>query len=1184
MDNFKRQSDMPCTDNNNHNPYDEEKHANVSTAAPPGSHEKSLYRTSSSSASPLDPRGARRLIRETKVNESQEKPHSGPTITSVSKPHVEPSLESFDLQQNEHNARTAADDSVQRTKKPPINYPPASSRLWKDVEGILGDVLPTIFPREKIASWSSQQLIHNYNEWLYEFFSDKFKLKEERTSKTIHKPRINPAMLRARRAKTKLRQVYRQMIQRYGKDHPAVLAIQKSYLKLVRKHNRLRVALALKTRAKAKAHSEKQFRADPNAYAKKLFAGSKQSGKPTFSKEEAEEYFRKTYEDSGRGYKYEPMPGMSRPKLPEFDFDIKPPTLADLTRIVSRKRNKATPGFNNLGYVPYKKCPSILKILLQIYLKIWKERKVPEEWAIAYLILLSKSEILHKVGEFRPIALTNCDGKVFFSLISGRTENYLVNNKYINRSKQKGFLSEMSGCIEHSFALHEALREAKEEQKQIVTTWIDLANAYGSVRHNLIQFALNWYHVPKFIQDLIFDYYEKLGAQVVTEDWATGFFRFDTGLFQGCVLSAILFDAVFNLLIDFLAPLDIKGFKFKNVDIQGLTKAYADDLTITTQTPKGNQEALNKTVEWLDWTVTMKAKPSKCVHLAMKRFDKRLKSNTYVPYGDTQYSPFNANLTIDGEPVHFIANDAITDEFKKRHFKFLGRNEEVNLSDKMIRAKAKSDLLSYMDLVDKDPVNGLMKLWLYQFYVTSKVQWPLMIYDFARSFVVKLEKNANVSLRRWAGLYRSTDDGSLYRSQARFGLGLTSLSALFERLQVTKCHLLKHSKDDDVRTLYLQKAKQEENISVWRGSKHLTKCQAIADHDLKFQGQTHRQGLGNGNYNQDPTIPEQRKLVTEASNRLHEEAAVVKSYGLEQQGVWTQFYDHAIPFDLSWKNLIWGKHDNTLIKFVLNATIDMLRTPTLLKLWYNIDATCTLCDHPRCSQHHILSNCKAALQGKRYTWRHDSVLNTLQPHLQRLIERYNAIKEAQLQLSLSIPPLKQSFISEGEPAPSKPAPKSEKSLLSGSKDWRLLIDFDKTMVIFPPEITTTNLRPDVIIWSLSSRTVILGELTCPSEEGIKEARIRKLAKYQELVRQIQAERPRWTVHLHTFEVGVRGFVAFSLRKFLRSLGMSPSHTRSAVCAASRVVARCSHYIFLSHRNRAWHKPTLLEEEALEANE
>ena len=55
------------------------------------------------------------------------------------------------------------------------------------------------------------------------------------------------------------------------------------------------------------------------------------------------------------------------------------------------------------------------------------------------------------------------------------------------------------------------------------------------------------------MQGLIFDYYDKLCASVTTKDWATAFFPFDIGLFQGCVLSTILFDCVFNL---FLAPLE----------------------------------------------------------------------------------------------------------------------------------------------------------------------------------------------------------------------------------------------------------------------------------------------------------------------------------------------------------------------------------------------------------------------------------------------------------------------------------------------------------------------------------------------------------------------------------------------------------------------------------------------------
>ena len=81
--------------------------------------------------------------------------------------------------------------------------------------------------------------------------------------------------------------------------------------------------------------------------------------------------------------------------------------------------------------------------------------------------------------------------------------------------------AETPGCLEHSFTMFEALLDAKMEQRQIVISWLDLRNAYGSVKHNLIQFALNWFHIPKIIQELVFDYYDKICAQVRTSNWAT---------------------------------------------------------------------------------------------------------------------------------------------------------------------------------------------------------------------------------------------------------------------------------------------------------------------------------------------------------------------------------------------------------------------------------------------------------------------------------------------------------------------------------------------------------------------------------------------------------------------------------------------------------------------------------------
>ena len=90
----------------------------------------------------------------------------------------------------------------------------------------------------------------------------------------------------------------------------------------------------------------------------------------------------------------------------------------------------------------------------------------------------------------------------------------MVKNQYIDRSVQKGFLQGMAGCVEHTFSLHHLLKDAFQHHRQIIVSWIDLANAYGSIMHNLIQFALEWYHVPVQIREIIFNYYAKLSPKI----------------------------------------------------------------------------------------------------------------------------------------------------------------------------------------------------------------------------------------------------------------------------------------------------------------------------------------------------------------------------------------------------------------------------------------------------------------------------------------------------------------------------------------------------------------------------------------------------------------------------------------------------------------------------------------------
>jgi len=320
------------------------------------------------------------------------------------------------------------------------------------------------------------------------------------------------------------------------RDTPEWKNLKSEWFVLVRKHNRLRNAFHYAKKKRAIAKAEKSFRSDPYNYTKNLFNPSTVSGDPAFSKDEAEKYFPPLYRDTYRDHNYVPLDGMKRPNIPKHLFNLIPPTYKDLLLSARKKKNGASAGINGLTYVVYKKCPIILFFLHKIVLVIWNSKDVPADWAIAYIALLAKSLKLEVPSEFRPIAVASTAGKIFFSVIADRLQHFLVNNNFIKTRKQKGFLAGIAGCLEHNFALYEALRNATRAQRTIVTTWIDLANAYGSVRHNLIQFALSWYHVPKLIQELIFDYYEKLCAIIVTKGWSTGFFLFDIGCFQGCVL------------------------------------------------------------------------------------------------------------------------------------------------------------------------------------------------------------------------------------------------------------------------------------------------------------------------------------------------------------------------------------------------------------------------------------------------------------------------------------------------------------------------------------------------------------------------------------------------------------------------------------------------------------------------
>ncbi|KAK0151125.1 hypothetical protein N1851_007698 [Merluccius polli] len=127
------------------------------------------------------------------------------------------------------------------------------------------------------------------------------------------------------------------------------------------------------------------------------------------------------------------------------------------------------------------------------------------------------------------------------------------------------------------------------------------------------------------------------------------------------------------------------------------------------------------------------------------------------------------------------------------------------------------------------------------------------------------------------------------------------------------------------------------------------------------------------------------------------------------------------------------------------------------------------------------------------------------------------------------------------------------SLLTPGGDWNLRVDLDRQLK-FPPEITTTSLRPDIILWSPSVKAVILAELTVPWEGGMEAAFERK-EKYTGLA--AECREAGWSTVICLVEVGCRGFIGTSIQCLLRDVGVTGSKLKAVSKDLAKEAERAS---------------------------
>jgi hypothetical protein len=103
------------------------------------------------------------------------------------------------------------------------------------------------------------------------------------------------------------------------------------------------------------------------------------------------------------------------------------------------------------------------------------------------VVMYQRRTIRQEIKQFRTISFLNVEGKTFFAVLVRRVTSYIISNRYVDTSIQKGGIPGFSGCLKHISIIPQLMKEAKETKGGQTLVWLDPANAYTTFSREFIE-------------------------------------------------------------------------------------------------------------------------------------------------------------------------------------------------------------------------------------------------------------------------------------------------------------------------------------------------------------------------------------------------------------------------------------------------------------------------------------------------------------------------------------------------------------------------------------------------------------------------------------------------------------------------------------------------------------------------
>ena len=630
-----------------------------------------------------------------------------------------------------------------------------------------------------------------------------------------------------------------------------------------------------------------------------------------------------------------------------------PISVASLKRVLKRKNIRASTGHDRLSYGLFKWCEATHDVTIILLNRFRAANKYPRSFRYGNMVLaLKPNKDSLDIKNFRPITLTTCLSKVYTTFLFEYASKHMLENKYLS-GQQKAFIRGLSGCVEHHFLFDNLLKNLKGNRR-LFLLMTDLKGAFDTVRHSLIDFAVDFYHFPAWFCDTVKDIYRDQYTRIKTDEEDI-VIRIQIGVIQGDVLSVILFLIVLNLgLTCCNTPLtDAPQVQFQKLP----TLSFADDVNGLSISQKGIEHFDATMMRFFDWTQCLVPEPSKYAVAAFERI--------------------KGTLMTRATKVSMSYQDSLRPQLAiKEEFKILGKRYRCDGDVNKLRHSCAEDLEKQLERIDVMPVNASIKLKMYQKGFVAFNRWWLQEQDLTPSFLESvIGPLVNKYLCKWSGLAACSNRSIFFLPFHKLGMNMPSPILQWELSQLSRANILHHSKDPSVQALW--------KIELTR----LTRGARADGTEIRWSAAKAYKRL----YDRCATSTNKSsfpigKRICDMHRRTREKEAQTRRISLVKDGRYAREVDMN-ELDVPWLAALAGVHP-LLYKFGINAITDnnphaSNRRRRAAGNSVIISDRCSLCRSGTQTLAHVLSFCPFALGSNsddirsRFLLRHNNVLSSL---------------------------------------------------------------------------------------------------------------------------------------------------------------------------------------------------------------